>query len=119
GGGIGEHRRLLHPLYEPLRVLVQLLLVDARQRVLIERRAAAAADAQVLERHRKRADAGNIRQRAPQPPLYVADSGLALPLGTRLELNEDRAAVERGIVEGLRDVGVDVEDIGVLEDAVG
>src|SRR5262245_61509555 len=47
-GDIGEARRLLDAIDETLRVVVELALVDARQRVLVERRAASAADAQIL-----------------------------------------------------------------------
>ena len=71
---VGEARRLLHALDQPLRVVVELGLVDAGQRVLVERRAAAAADAQVLQRHREGANAGDAGQVAAQAVLHVADA---------------------------------------------
>ena len=70
---VGEARGRLDALDQALRVVVELGLVDAGQRVLVERRAAAAADAQVLQRHREGADAGDAGEAAPQPVLHIAD----------------------------------------------
>ena len=109
----------LHALDQTLRVVVELGLAHAGQRVLIERGAAAAADAQVLQRHGERADAGNARQVAAQAVLHVADGAPVQPLGARLQLHEDRAAIERGIEGRLLHVGIDVEHVGIGANALG
>src|SRR5262249_7021755 len=73
-GNVGKPWRLLDAVDQPLRIVVELVLIDAGQRVLIERGAAAAADAQVLQRYRERADAGDPGQATAQAILHVADA---------------------------------------------
>ena len=89
---VGEQRIAAHRVGHLLRPFVELRPVEALHHELVLGLAGAAADPQVLHRHRDRPDAGDVRRVAAQVRQHLLQRR---PLAARLQLDVHLAVVER------------------------